>query len=209
MLNLSRRITFVVVLLSSPSPTFFCKAETASSAAIQIESGAASFNAGTTVPGVEVKGKSNALTANVELLRSDTGLLLQHIDATLPVKSLATGMKVRDEHMRKYIFTSADGQEPDIRFTSDTATCPAAASAHAYSCSLAGRLFVRGVSRPFEINLRVKEQSGSVFRAEGDGIVKLSDYGIDAPTQFGVKILDGVKFHIDFIAKNKMIGGGR
>lgn len=55
---------------------------------LKIESGSASFNAGTTVRGVEVTGKSNALTARVEITTSDAGLSLRHIDAALPAKSL-------------------------------------------------------------------------------------------------------------------------
>src|SRR5258708_15350 len=52
---------------------------------------------------------------------------------------------------------------------------------------------------------RVKELSGSTpsYRVEGDGIVKLSEYGIAAPSQFGVKPADEVKLHLDFSAKAK------
>ncbi len=74
---------------------------------VEVESGTAIFTATTNVPGVEVKGKSTTLSARVEVSPDANGLVLQGIEASLPVKSLVTGMKVRDEHMRKYIFCSS------------------------------------------------------------------------------------------------------
>ena len=172
---------------------------------VEIESGTAIFTATTNVPGVEVKGKSTTLSARVEVLPDANGLVLQGIEASLPVKSLVTGMKVRDEHMRKYIFTAPDGQEPDLRFAADTTSCRASGAAHEFACQLSRNMTIRGVSRPANIALHVKEQSGSApwYRVEGDGIVKLSDYGIAAPSQFGVKPADEVKLHLDFSAKSK------
>src|SRR5437870_4983614 len=59
---------------------------------VDIESGTAVFEATTNVPGVEVKGKSGALRARVGVSRSEGRLVLEEIEATLPVKSLSTGM---------------------------------------------------------------------------------------------------------------------
>ena len=111
-------------------------------------------------------------------------------------------MKVRDEHMRKYIFTTADGKEPDLEFAADAVNCTPAA-AHEFTCPVSGSFSIRGVARPFTMQLRVKEQGGSTasYRASGDASVKLSDYGIDPPSQFGVKPTDDVKFHLEFNAK--------
>jgi polyisoprenoid-binding protein YceI len=170
---------------------------------VGVESGTATFEAVTNMPGIEVKGKSNSLSAHVEVVQDGGRLALQRIEASLPVKSLVTGMKVRDEHMRKYIFTAADGQEPDLRFEADQAACSAHGAARDYTCQVSGAFSMRGESRPFSINLRVKEQTGSAlaFRVEGDGIVKLSDYGIAPPSQFGVKPANEVKIHLDFAGK--------
>jgi hypothetical protein len=46
----------------------------------------------------------------------------------------------------------------------------------------------------------VSRENGG-FRAAGDGIVKLSTYAIDQPTQFGVRARDDVKLHLDFTAR--------
>jgi hypothetical protein len=59
---------------------------------------------------------------------------------------------------------------------------------------------MRGTARPFTITLKVTRESGS-FRAVGDGVVKLSAYGIPAPSQLGVTVVDDVKLHLDFVAR--------
>jgi polyisoprenoid-binding protein YceI len=180
------------------------------------ESGTATFHAGTNVPGIEVKGTSNALSARADVVKHDKGLLVERIEASLPVKSLATGMKIRDEHMRKYIFATSGGQEPDIQFIAGTVSCPALGAAQGYACQLSGSLSIRGLSRPITVNLKVKEQSGSAsaFRVTGEGIVKLSDYGIAAPSQFGVKPVNEVEIHLDFTGRQSpalkaSLGGGQ
>jgi polyisoprenoid-binding protein YceI len=185
--------------------TISCLAEGGPANVVEVESGTAIFTAATNVPGVEVKGKSTTLSARVEVSPNADGLLLEGIEASLPVKSLLTGMKVRDEHMRKYIFTAPDGKEPDLRFAAGTAACPASGASHEFACQLAGSLTIRGVSRPANINLHVKEQAGSTstYRVEGDGTVKLSDYGIAAPSQFGVRPADEVKLRLEFSARTK------
>jgi polyisoprenoid-binding protein YceI len=171
-------------------------AGTAPQLPLKVESGTASFNAGTTVRGVEVSGKSNALTAHVEIVRADAELTLRRVDAVLPARSLTTGMKVRDDHMRKYIFQDASGQEPDLRFSSEGGAC--ATAGNMFECPVVGEFQMRGMSHPFTMALRVKQMSGTAYHAEGSGVIKLSDYGIEPPSQFGVKMLDEVKIHIDF-----------
>jgi polyisoprenoid-binding protein YceI len=180
-------------------------AQTGSTDVIEVATGAATFESVTNMPGIDVKGKSSTLSAHVEVSREAEGLVLQQIVAALPVKSLATGMKVRDEHMRKYIFTTSDGREPDVQFTAEKGMCPGSPDAHEFMCRIQGALSIRGVAKPLEMVLHVKEQAGSsvAYHASGDGIVKLSDYGIDPPSQFGVRPANEVKIHLDFTGKQK------
>jgi polyisoprenoid-binding protein YceI len=119
------------------------------------------------------------------------------------VKSLATGMKVRDEHMRKYIFTDGNAQLPDIRFTADSVFCTASPGTQEFPCQVSGTLTIRGATHAFSMKLYVRQQSGAhpIFRAAGDAIVKLSDFGIARPSQFGVSTTDDVKLRLDFSAK--------
>ncbi len=140
-ISLSQNILTAAVsfTLAGLTPSF---AQTSSSL-VEIESGTAAFEASTNMPGIEAKGKSGALTAHVELSREADKLVLQRIEASVPVNSLATGMTVRDEHMRRYIFTTPDGKEPDLRFVADSGLCGASGSGREFTCQLAGNLTIR------------------------------------------------------------------
>jgi polyisoprenoid-binding protein YceI len=148
----------------------------------------------------------------VGVSRDERGLSVEHVDISIPVRSLATGMKVRDEHMRKYIFTDSNSQTPDLRFIAEAIACSTNSSAQEFPCRVSGMLTIRGTARPFDLNLRVRTQSGATadFHAAGDSIVKLSDYGINPPSQLGVKASNDVKVraysstqHIDSVRRRR------
>jgi len=171
---------------------------------VVIESGSASFEAGTNVPGIEVKGTSSSLSGRANVAHGEGGLLLEQVRVSLPVKSLATGMKLRDEHMRKYIFTTSGGQLPDVEFAADQGICRSATASGEFNCDLAGNLTIRGVSHEFHTRLTIKEQSSgapATFHATGEALVKLSDYGIQAPTQFGVSASNEVKLRLSLVGR--------
>ena len=169
---------------------------------IQVEAGVVSFDATTNISAVTVHGKSAALKAQVRLRQTDADLVLEDVSAWLPVTTLSTGMGVRDEHMRKYIFTAGDGQLPDVRFHGANLTCQIAKGKE-NQCPVTGTLTIRGVERPFQTTLKVRRDGNATatYRASADAAVKLSDYGIERPAQFGVKTTDEVKFHLEFVAK--------
>jgi polyisoprenoid-binding protein YceI len=167
---------------------------------VEVRDGTASFHAPTTISGINVHGKSTGLGARASVRDGSDGLALESIEATLPVKSLATGMGVRDEHMRKLVFTSPDGTMPDVTFVSRDATCAPDAGKRQATCTVSGELAIRGVPRPFTMTLMVS-RAGADFRAAGDGVLKLSAYGIERPAQFGVRVSDDVKLHLDFTAR--------
>jgi polyisoprenoid-binding protein YceI len=177
----------------------------ASGADIAVEGGAASFVVSTNVPAISVKGKTTALQAHARVQQSAEGLQLERIEASLPVKSILTGMSIRDEHMRRYIFTTGDGKMPDLRFEAASAACSA------NLCQVAGTLAIRGVARPFSIPLKLRAD-GATFHVAGDSVVKLSDYGIEQPSQFGVKTSNDIQLHLEFSAKESLAAvasGGR
>jgi hypothetical protein len=109
---------------------------------------------------------------HLRLRQAPDGVVLQGIEAAVPVKSLATRMGLRDSHMRKHIFTTGDGQVPDLKFSADKAVCSKAAARQS-TCELLGNLAIRGTARPFKVVLKVSEE-GDTFRAVGDGTVTLS-----------------------------------
>lgn len=168
--------------------------------AIQIERATATFQVGTNMPGLLVKGKSDAVQARVQIRRSADGLTLEHVSAQLPVKTLATGIALRDQHMREHIFSTSDGQIPDVKFEAERVSCPGVVAGRETSCKVSGTLSIRGVPRSFSVALKIREAGSATpaFRAAGDGTVKLSEYGIEQPTQFGVKTENEIQLHFDF-----------
>jgi polyisoprenoid-binding protein YceI len=161
--------------------------------------GTATFNSTTSVPMITIHGKSTALEGRARIRHEGASLVVEELEAVVSVRTLSTGMSLRDEHMRKFVFTTSDGTLPDMRFVADRVVC-ADASGITRTCQLSGQLTIRGTARPFEIGLAVKSE-GAEFRAVGDGITKLSTYGIPAPSQLGVTTMDDVKLHVDFVVK--------
>jgi polyisoprenoid-binding protein YceI len=86
---------------------------------------------------------------------------------------------------------------PDLKFVAPRADC--SPNGKALTCSVAGELAIRGRSRPLTIVLNIRNDGGS-FKAVGDAVAKLSNYEIEAPSQFGVKTDDDVKLHLEFTA---------
>jgi polyisoprenoid-binding protein YceI len=167
---------------------------------LQVRGGTASFDAPTTVASINVHGKSTELDARASVRDGAEGLALESVEATLPVRSLATGMGVRDAHMRKLVFTGADGSLPDVTFVSRGAACAPDQSKRQSACVVWGELVIRGISRPFTMTLTVS-RNGRTFHASGDGLLKLTAYGIEPPAEFGVRVSDAVKLHLDFTAR--------
>lgn len=167
---------------------------------VEVRGGTASFDAATNISTISVHGKSSELDARATVREGSDGLALEAVEATLPVKSLATGMGLRDEHMRKLVFTNPDGSVPDITFVSREAACSPDAAKRQATCTVSGELAIRGILRPFTMTLIVS-RAGAGFRAAGDGVVKLSTYGIQQPSQFGVRTRDDVRLHLDFMAR--------
>ena len=168
---------------------------------LEVSQGTVTFEVGTNVPALRVHGKSNAVKAHARVgLGPEGSAVLEGIEASVPVKSLGTGLELRDEHMRKYIFTKPDGQIPDLRFSAERAACPRMESGQRIKCAVSGELVIRETARPFTIALTLIEENGNV-RAAGDGIVKLSAYGIEQPSQLGVRTADDVKLRLEFTAR--------
>jgi polyisoprenoid-binding protein YceI len=195
---------FVILSIGVITALAVLGADSGSQELVEINSGGASFEAPTNMPAVVVKGKSNGLQGKVRVTKSLDGLLLESIEARVPIKSLVTGMGVRDEHMRKYVFTSADGHLPDLFFTAEKGACSKADGRPDYTCQVPGMMTIRGTLRPLVISLRVKEQvSSAEFRVIGNAVIKLNEYGIAPPVQFGVKVLNDVRFEFEFTGKEK------
>jgi polyisoprenoid-binding protein YceI len=194
----SSRLPAVIVVMGLFVPSNSAVAQTRDASMVEIR-GSATFHSATSVPMISIHGKSTALEGRARIRQEDDTLVVEQLEAVVPIKTLSTGMGLRDEHMRKNVFTTADGTLPDMRFVADRVVCAGAAGATRV-CQLSGQLTIRGSARPFGMALDVKSE-GAEFRAVGDGIAKLSTYGIAAPSQLGVTTMDDVKLHVDFVVK--------
>lgn len=169
------------------------------SASLVIEGGSVSFDAETNLSAIAVHGKSSKLKGRVELQHQDGGILLEHIEAWLPVKDLSTGMGLRDDHMREHVFKTPQGQFPDLRFTAENVACKGDTKKE-MTCQIPGQLAIQGRDHAFTIALKIRP-GGSTYSATGEGIVKLSDYGIERPSQLGVQVEDAVTLRLNFTGK--------
>ena len=158
---------------------------------IHLSLGSVEFESPVNIKALTIHGKANQLTGSLLL----DGLNLKEINIKIPVNSLSTGMKVRDKHMRKRIFQTEDGKFPDIQFVSSGVNCTV--QPDNMECEVNGFLKIRGVPKEVFMPLRVTYKGGE-YRAKGEMVVKLTDYGIEPPSQFGVKVEDNIiiKFEI-------------
>ena len=100
--------------------------------------------------------------------------------------------------MRRYVFTTSGGEVPDLRFEGGNASCPGVLAGHEATCNISGTLSIRGIPRSFSVMLKIREANGGPsFRGGGDSVVRLSDYGIDPPSQFGVKTANEIQVHLE------------
>jgi polyisoprenoid-binding protein YceI len=172
--------------------------EAGNEATVQIQRGTATFDASTNVAAISVHGRSTALEGRARIRHAVDGLVIENLEATVPVKTLNTGVSLRDEHMRKAVFTTSAGLVPNMRFTAERSKCSPAG--RAWRCQLSGSLTIRDVSRPLTLGVVVSGESER-FRAVGDGRLRLSAYGIVPPSQFGVTTQDLVRLHVEFVAQ--------
>jgi polyisoprenoid-binding protein YceI len=169
----------------------------------EVRQGAASFEISTNLPAMTVHGKSEELHASVQVRQEARQLVLEAIEARLDSRTLSTGIETRDQHMREKVLTAADGSLPPLRFVAERATCPLEEDGKA-TCQVQGTFFVRGAGKPFQVVLKLKPvQNGSAFRVWGDGALKLSHYGIERPSQLGVRVADDVRVKVEFVAKSE------
>lgn len=165
---------------------------------VVIEGGKATFFVATNMPGITVKGRSEALRGRVQIHRASDGVTLERIEAWLAVTTLATGVAVRDKHMREHVFTTPSGELPDLRFEGEKVACPGVLPGHEATCQVSGTLAIRGVARNFSIPLRIREDGAAPsFRVSGDATLRLSDYGIEQPSQFGVRTANEIEIHLE------------
>ena len=138
-------------------------------------------------------GRSDSVSG---VFRADPENLRQAISGSLQVNasSLKTGDDGRDRDMWKLL---AVDRYPEIRFTVDRVvepSFPSVADRSDVLVTITGRLLIRGVERPLVFPGRVRRRSNGLW-VRGETQVRMSDFGISAPTrlffQVAVTVLAG------------------
>jgi polyisoprenoid-binding protein YceI len=151
-----------------------------------------------------IKGTSSQVIGYAVVSKDGTPALLAG-QFHLPVASLDTGIKMRNEHLQSEGWLNA-AANPDIVFnlksSRDTKLAKETPDAKSYDLTLVGDMTVNGVTKPMDIPARVtflpaSEKTKS--RAPGDlmGLrcqytIKLADFGVSSPV-VGAKVAEEVE----------------
>lgn len=177
------------------------QAQNGNSTWLEVKRGTVSFQAVTNVSAIQIHGQSNAVQGQARVHREAAQLVVEEVQAVVKIDTLTTGMSLRDEHMRKNIFAASDGKIPDLQFNGGTTNCPLPDGKETV-CKYPGKLSIRGVGRPVVLTVKLKNDgTAESFRASADATVKLSDYGIERPSQLGVTVADEIRIHLDLFGK--------
>lgn len=119
-------------------------------------------------------------------------------EVTVKLDDFATGISLRDRHMKeKYLETA---KYPEGKFVANTLSL---AGVHAESknsgFALPGTLTIHGKSRPATADTKIKAVAGTI-EVRSSLETTLSDFDIAVPEYAGVKVADKVKVEISFTA---------
>lgn len=155
-----------------PFPYFAALALTllAASARAETLQGKIEFTAVSNVKMFKFNGASSTFESKVER----TGNQLKSLELRVPVSSITTGMGVRDEHMKKRIFTAPDSTTPDIVFKADKSDCKPGASASEQNCLVQGKLTIRGQEQPFPLSVVLKDGK----TVTGEATIDVLQFGV-------------------------------
>jgi len=199
-MSLKFRFIFAVLLMNSTAFSVDARR-------LSVVNGNIEFVVVTNVLSMTVEGQSSKMTADVTLDSSGSELNLRDIRAVVDPKTLATGISLRDRHMREKVFAIDDGTVPQVQFTGKETTCPKPQSNKETTCQVSGQLTIRRATRPFAVDLKIRD-GGNGYRINGNGVLMLSAFGIERPCQLGVCVNDEVKLTFTFQVKDSQSSAG-
>lgn len=173
---------FVFILLLSAN----CLAES-------VQLGNIKFLANTNVKMFKFTGEVKDLSSS--LVR--TSGTLSSFELKIPVKSIKTGMDIRDKHMQERIFTATDNSMPDITYKASKADCKQGSSASEQNCVITGELNIRGEKQPFPLIVVLKDGS----KVSGSAIIDVLQFGVKPELLQYSEIKVDNQVHLDFEVK--------
>lgn len=147
---------------------FFCH----SLQALELKDIEINFQVNTNVDAVSFEGKTQLSDLNIEEKKSF------QINPAL----FSTDLSLRDEHMRKTIFSDAQKNIIPITFFVDSSNCETTLN----QCSISGRLALNNQVKNMNLIIYGNEKLSSSFS------IKLSDFKISAPSFMGVSVQEDI-----------------
>jgi polyisoprenoid-binding protein YceI len=180
--------TPLIVLLAGSS---------AFAASVKIES--VKFTANTNVKMFKFTGEAKDLSSEIVLATpvGQSPSTLQSLVIHIPVSSLKTGMKIRDDHTRERIFTTDDGKVPDVLYQATHADCTPGKSPTEQNCRIEGQLSIRGEKKDFPLDLVLKNGTD----ASGTAMIDVLQFGVKPEVLKYTGIVVDPVVRLDFEAK--------
>lgn len=141
----------------------------------------------------EVRG---TITLDPDDLESASGRV------SVAVRSMKTGIKLRDEHLQSKNWLDAE-RYPEIVFTLDRIHgARALPDKEDVSLRLEGKFTLHGVTKPMNVDATARydaEKAEIVFLTRF--VVKLEDYGISIPTLVALKVAREISVRVTLVAR--------
>jgi polyisoprenoid-binding protein YceI len=156
--------------------------------------GKVQFVADTNVKMFRFKGSSD-FESQIER----SGNEIKKLEVRISPASLKTGMEIRDEHMRKRIFTGADGVVSDIVFKGTKSDCKPGEGSNEQKCEVNGLLSFRGQEHQAKLPLTLKEGA----KVEGSLQIDVLEFGVAPELLNWTNVKVDPKVPVTFEAKIK------
>lgn len=122
------------------------------------------------------------------------------LSVTVPLVALATGIELRDRHMReKYLEVQ---KYPQAELSVPRASLKIPTAGQETSDETQGTLRLHGQTHPVKFNYRAK-RSGDSFAVQGTMRVNMNEYGINVPSYLGITVKPEVEVAVKFDAVDK------
>ena len=117
----------------------------------------------------------------------------------VPLDGLATGISLRDKHMKDYLEAS---KYPAAELEVVRSSIKFPGPGQEASADADGTLKLHGVSRPVKVHYRAK-RNGDTYAVNGSLHVNMNDYEIKVPSYLGITVKPDVDVSVRFDAVDK------
>jgi polyisoprenoid-binding protein YceI len=128
--------------------------------------------------------------------------------ATFDLKSLDTGIGLRDKHMKEKYLEVSKHPEASLEITRIDLPAKAAGGDFSENAPFEGKLTVHGVTQPVKGTAKVVKSNGKIS-AEVEFGIKMKSFNIDVPTYAGITVAEDVAIRVEFTSPVTSNSSGR